>query len=536
MVAGVGRGGQGDFRTGSSLRGRGRSRTAAVIGHGDGVLVRRGRGVLLEDGLDLHVALRHGELVALDGHITVDHLPLLEVVACVGCDGQGDLRTGGSLCGRCRGRTAAAIGDGDIVEGVFPQRLDSDVVGDGHGGVHRILRITDLPRLELLSLGCDELALGQIIRTVVQDLLGGHCGGDSIGQILRLGAAVRVKSDGMIDALFKRRGDGDVLPRLPESIGIILNRKADGGAVDGQRAEHIALVGNDGEHHEIVLVEQGRAVRGGFRGIRGRDRAVFAACNRYPVLRRSSHFHVYPSVLIIRLLRIHNNIRARQIQCSGNLKALLLLGRRIILLRYLPNDRDSNFLHITDGCTNRDRLRKFIGQHRSVREIQIAGICSPVQRIQANPVSQIENRISAGISDINIVVDIVVHVCRDRINAVFIRFQNRLTVLHRNRRIIMHLELQIAPIGRAFRPGCARIGFAFQLPAGGIHYGQRVFTIQDEPRGGDVFCFLFIGGLGVDVPLAVVVLKGGAYESKPRFRIISIPCNAAFVIQFFQLL
>ena len=536
MVASVGRGGQGDLRTGSSGGGVGGSCAIAIVGDGDGVLIRCGRCVLLKDGLDLHIAVRHGELVVDDGHIAADHLPLLEVVASVGCGGQGDLRTGGSGGGVRGSRTVAVVGDGDVIVCALPQCLDGDVSSDGHGGVHRILGIADLPRLELLSLGRDELALGQIIRAVVQDPLGGHCGGDSFGQLPRLGAAVRVESDGMIDALFKRRGDGDVLSRLPEGIGIVLSRNTGGGAVDGQRAEHIALVGVDGEHHKIVLIEQGSAVCGGFHGIRGRDRAVFAARDRYPVLRRGSHRHIDPGVLPIRLLRIYDNISTRQIQCSVNGKALLLLGRGIILIRYLPYDRDRNSRRAAGSGINHDRFGKLIGQHRAMRELQVTGIISPFQRVQANLVSQIENRISAGISDINIVVDIVVHVRRDRINAVLIRLQNRLAILHRNRRIIMHLELQIAPIGLAFRPGCARIGFAFQLPAGGIHYGQRVFTIQDEPRGGDVFCSLLIGGLGVDVPLAVVVLKGGAYESKPSFRIISIPCNAALVIQFFQLL
>ena len=81
---------------------------------------------------------------------------------------------------------------------VLPQRLDCDVSGDGHGGVHRILRTVYLPRLELLIFGRNKLALRQIILAAVQYLLGGHCGGDLLWQILRLGAAVSVKSDGMV--------------------------------------------------------------------------------------------------------------------------------------------------------------------------------------------------------------------------------------------------------------------------------------------------------------------------------------------------
>ena len=81
---------------------------------------------------------------------------------------------------------------------VLPQRLDCDVSGDGHRGVHRILRTVYLPCLELLIFGRNKLALRQIILAAVQYLLGGHCGGDLLWQILRLGAAVSVKSDGMV--------------------------------------------------------------------------------------------------------------------------------------------------------------------------------------------------------------------------------------------------------------------------------------------------------------------------------------------------
>ena len=171
-----------------------------------------------------------------------------------------------------------------------------------------------------------------------------------------------------------------------------------------------------------------------------------------------------------------------------------------------------------------------------MRELLLAERIDLGQRVMANLVFQIENRIPAGVSDINIVVNIVVHVCRDRINTVFIRLQNRLAVLHRNRRIIMHLELQITPIGRTFHPVCTRIGFACQLPAGGVHYGHRVFAVQDEPRSGDVFRPQLIGGLGVDVPLALIVLKGGTYEVQNNGRIVSIPFNTAAFIQLFQLL
>ena len=108
MAAIVGRSGQGNFRTGRS---GGRSCGAGavcVIGHGDGILGGCGRCILLEDGLDLHIAVRHDELAVGDAHAAADDLPLLEVVAGVGRSGQGDLRTGRSREGTC-GSCAVAV-------------------------------------------------------------------------------------------------------------------------------------------------------------------------------------------------------------------------------------------------------------------------------------------------------------------------------------------------------------------------------------------------------------------------------------------
>ena len=115
VIALVGRSAQGDLRTGNSLCGRGGSRSVAAAGHGDGMLGRRGRRILLENCFDLHVVVRHGELIVLDAHAAADDLPLLEVVALVGHGGQGNLRTGNSLCGRCGSRSVAVIGHGDGV-------------------------------------------------------------------------------------------------------------------------------------------------------------------------------------------------------------------------------------------------------------------------------------------------------------------------------------------------------------------------------------------------------------------------------------
>ena len=97
VIALVGRSAQSDLRTGNSLCGRCRSRSVAAAGHGDGVLRGCGRRILLKDGLDLHVVVRHGELIVLDAHAAADDLPLLEVIALVGRSAQCDLRTGNSL-------------------------------------------------------------------------------------------------------------------------------------------------------------------------------------------------------------------------------------------------------------------------------------------------------------------------------------------------------------------------------------------------------------------------------------------------------
>ena len=93
MIAGVWRGSQGDFCAGRSLCRRCGSRSAALCGHGDGILGGCRRRALLEECLDLHIAVRHKELIVLDGHTATDGLPLLEVVALFGHGGQGDLRT-----------------------------------------------------------------------------------------------------------------------------------------------------------------------------------------------------------------------------------------------------------------------------------------------------------------------------------------------------------------------------------------------------------------------------------------------------------
>ena len=91
------------------------SRSVAAARHGDGVLRRCRRCILLKDCLNLHVTVRHGELIVGDGHAAADNLPLLKPVAGVGRDGQGDLRANHSFCMRCGSRSVAAARHGDGV-------------------------------------------------------------------------------------------------------------------------------------------------------------------------------------------------------------------------------------------------------------------------------------------------------------------------------------------------------------------------------------------------------------------------------------
>ena len=175
MVALVGRSGQGDLRTDYGLCMRGGSRAVSVRFHGDGKLGRC-RNVLLEDSFDLHVVVRHGELIVLDGHAAADDLPLLEVVALVGRGGQGDRRTSRSGGRSCGASAVSVIADGDGVGGggnnaVFPQRLDLGIPEHGVGISHLVLCAADLPSLELLIGGSSEAAVGQ---DVICPCLDGH--------------------------------------------------------------------------------------------------------------------------------------------------------------------------------------------------------------------------------------------------------------------------------------------------------------------------------------------------------------------------
>ena len=120
VIARVRGGVAGDVHSGGIITAHGRGMLGAIVGVGScdadaglSGIGRQGRCILLEDSLDLHIAVRHGELIVLDSHIAADDLPLLEVIALVGRCGQGDLRTGNSLCGRCGSRSAALCGHGD---------------------------------------------------------------------------------------------------------------------------------------------------------------------------------------------------------------------------------------------------------------------------------------------------------------------------------------------------------------------------------------------------------------------------------------
>ena len=103
---------------------RGGSCAVSIRFHGDGELGEHRGCIFLEDGLDLHIAVRHGELIVLDGYIAADDLPLLKVVALVGRSGQGDLRTSHGLVRRCGSRAVAVRfhGDGVLGRRVFGYR------------------------------------------------------------------------------------------------------------------------------------------------------------------------------------------------------------------------------------------------------------------------------------------------------------------------------------------------------------------------------------------------------------------------------
>ena len=126
MVARIWRSGQGDFRSGHGFCMRGGSRAVAAADHGDGVLGRRGRRILLEDGLDLHIAAGHSELVVPYRHVAAHNLPLLKMVARVWRSGQGDFRSGRRRGGIRAACAVAVVPDGD---GVF--RLGSLDYRDG---------------------------------------------------------------------------------------------------------------------------------------------------------------------------------------------------------------------------------------------------------------------------------------------------------------------------------------------------------------------------------------------------------------------
>ena len=347
----------------------------------------------------------------------------------------------GDIC-HCAAATVGIESDGILGRGgrrVLPQRLDCDVSGDGHRGVHRILRTVYLPCLELLVFRRNKLALRQRILAAVQYLLSGHCGGDLLGQLLRLGAAVSVKSDGMLVAHFKRCGDGNISLRLDEGIGIVPNRNGGRVAVDGQRAEHIALVGGDGEHDRLVLVEQGCTILGGSRGVHHLDTAVFTSLSRYPVLRRTLHCHTDCEILLPFLSRTCDNIKPRFAAHSGafqnhrsvDRKGLLPLGLRIIVLRDLPRNLDR---YPTGGvsCINPDLdlgelffQILFPGNTDRLRRRHIPMVLLPHigQVVPENPERLVGGHISAGVFDDKRVLDAVVILCRDRINAIFIRRQ-----------------------------------------------------------------------------------------------------------------
>ena len=460
----------------------------------------------------------------------------------------------------CNGRDlAAACGvEGNRVARVLPQRLDCDVSGDGHGGVHRILRTVYLPRLELLSFGRNKLALRQIIRAAVQYLLGGHCGGDLLGQILRLGAAVRVKRDGMLVALFKRCGYGDVFLRLSEGIGILPNRNGGSGAVDGQRAEHIALVGGDGEHDKLVLIEQRRAVPGGFCGIHHRDAAVCAILCRHLVARRAFHCHADREILLPFLSRTRDNIKPRDAACSGAFqnhraedgKGLLPRGLRIIVLRDLPRNIDRDKTGDV-RCKNPDvdlgellLQILFPGNTNRLRRLHIPIVLLPnnLQIVPQNIDVIVVGFVPAGVLEENVVMEAYVIICRDRITAVFIRRHKfnipaRVSLVpHLDGQRVLYPEPQVAPV----------FPIRLQFLAGRKIDGLRLFDVGDQLRRGDIGRSLEVFGFCIDIPAAICVILRDVYggcgnidDPDARFRLrmlIFLPCDFSLLVQIRQLL
>ena len=558
MVARVWRGGQGNLCASRSLCRRCGGRAIAVRSHGDGELGRRRRCVFLEDGLDLYIAVQHDELIVLDGHAAVHDLPFFEMVARVWRGGQGNLCADHGFCMRGGSRAVAVITDGDGVVRVLPQRLGCDVSSDGHRGVHRILRAVDLPRPELLSRGCDKLALRQIILAAVQHLLGGHCGGDLLGQILRLGAAVSVKSDGMIVALFKCCGDGNISLRLGEGIGIVPNRNGGRGAVDGQRAEHIAFIGGDGEHDRLVLVEQRRTVLGGFCGIHHRDAAVCAILCRHLVARRAFHCHADCEILLPFLSRTWDNIKPRDAACSGAFqnhragdgKGLLPRGLRIIVLRDLPRNID-RYKTGDVRCKNPDvDLGEFLlqilfpGNTNRLRRLHIPIVLLPnnLQIVPQNIDVIVVGFVPAGVLEENVVMEGHAIICRDRITAVFIR-RHKLNiparvslVPHLDGQRVLHPEPQVAPV----------FPILLQFLAGRKIDGLRLFDVGDQLRRRDIGRSLEVFGFCVDIPAAICVILrdvyGGCgniddYDSRFRGRVpVFAPVDFSLRIQLRQLL
>ena len=441
---------------------------------------------------------------------------------------------------------------------VFPQRLDCDVSGDGHGGVHRILRTVYLPRLELLSFGRNKLALRQIILAAVQYLLGGHCGGDLLGQILRLGAAVRVKHDGMLVALFKRCGYGDVFLRLGEGIGILPNRNGGSGAVDGQRAEHIALVGCNGEHDKLVLIEQRRAVLGGFCGIHHRDAAVCAILCRHLVARCALHCHADCEILLPFLSRTRDNIKPRDAACSGAFqnhraedgKGLLPRGLRIIVLRDLPRNIDRDKTGDV-RCKNPDvdlgellLQILFPGNTNRLRRLHIPIVLLPnnLQIVPQNIDVIVVGFVPAGVLEENVVMEAYVIICRDRITAVFIRRHKfnipaRVSLVpHLDGQRVLYPEPQVAPV----------FPIRLQFLAGRKIDGLRLFDVGDQLRRGDIGRSLEVFGFCIDIPAAICVILRDVYggcgnidDPDARFRLrmlIFLPCDFSLLVQLRQLL
>ena len=178
---------------------------AATVGiESDGMLGRCRRLVLLEDSFDLHIAVRHGELVVGDYKPCRRYdLPLLEAVVLFGRCGQGDFRTSHGLVRRCGSRSVAVRADDlHMVPPVYSdcrRSFVSRVVSRDHGIFRSCVIVA--------AVGCGERIGGTVLWLAVD----GHrldaggclsrCSRVAHGEGVRAGISIDVILDGVAFAV-----------------------------------------------------------------------------------------------------------------------------------------------------------------------------------------------------------------------------------------------------------------------------------------------------------------------------------------------